>query len=109
MQWLIIGTIRDAGPSGIRITELAKLLGTTLPYLTTTINTLQSKTILTRQENPKDNRAKFVAVNEAFLPQCDEIEETLRNALRKSIYREVSPKEFRTYMMVLHKLSQISE
>ena len=40
MQWLIIGTALDAGKHGVRISDLAAQLGTTMPYLTTTVNLL---------------------------------------------------------------------
>lgn len=106
-QWLLIGTILDAGPSGIRITELAKIMGTTLSYLTNTLNLLESKGIITRVAHDDDVRSKLVTVCESFQGNCKTIEKTLRDGLRTSIYADISPEEFHVYLRVLMKLSNI--
>lgn len=107
MQWMIIGVVLDAGIKGARITELAEVLGTTLPYLTTTINLLESKGMLQRVVNTNDNRSKLVIINPTFVPTCAEIETALRDELRKSIYSQVDPKDFYIYVKVLHQLSKV--
>lgn len=109
MQWMITGTILDAGKDGIRITDLAKTLDTTLSYLTNTINLLESKRILERTTDEQDERVKLVTVHPSFVPKCREIEKDLRNHLREVIYKDITPEEFQTYMIVLHKLSRIQE
>ena len=109
MQWLIIGTVLDAGKRGARITELSEKLGTTLPYLTTTINILESKHMVRRIENKQDNRSKLITVDPAFVPQCEEIEMVLRRTLRETVYAHIDPIEFRTYIKVLAQLSDIPE
>lgn len=108
MQWLIIGTVFDAGPAGVRLTDLAKILDTTLSYLTSTINLLVSKGMLVRLENEADSRSKFVCIDSDFAPICHKIERTLRHALRKSIYARIDPAEFRIYMKVLNQLSKVN-
>lgn len=107
MQWLIIGTVYDSGPAGIRLTDLAEMLDTTQSYLTTTINLLVSKDILMRTDNEADSRSKFVCISPSFVHKCDKIEHTLRTALRKSIYANIDPAEFRVYMKVLYQLSRV--
>lgn len=107
MQWLIIGTVHDSGPDGIRISNLAQMLGTTMPYMTTSVNLLELKNILTRTSNKQDSRSKLVTVSSDFAAQCDEIETTLRNSLRKTIYADIDPKEFHVYMKVLFQLREI--
>lgn len=106
-QWLIIGTVLDTGKRGIRLTDLAAKLDTTLPYLTTAINLLESKDILERSAHDKDDRVKLVKVNAGFARKCQQIERTLREALRKSIYADVTPEEFHVYLRVLQKLSEL--
>lgn len=108
-QWLIIGTIFDSGNKGIRITDLAESFATTLSYLTNTINLLESKGILKRNSDSKDERVKMVIVNPKFVPKCYEIENKLRSRLRKTIYSDITPEEFKTYTKVLYKLSQIDQ
>jgi DNA-binding MarR family transcriptional regulator len=107
MQWLIIGSILDSGEVGVRVTDLAETLGTTLSYLTNAINLLESRSILMRLSNESDNRSKMVSIDPDFVPKCEEIETVLRAALRKSIYAHVDPQDFRTYMKVLNLLSKV--
>lgn len=107
MQWLIIGTVLDSGKNGIRITDLANKLSTTLSYLTNTINLLESKGMLVRINSPSDERSKMIVVEPMFESKCDEIEKVLREKLRERIYAEVSLKDFETYMKVLQKLSRV--
>ncbi|MBA2279468.1 MarR family transcriptional regulator [Candidatus Saccharibacteria bacterium] len=106
-QWLIIGTVLDAGKKGIRISELAEQVSTTLPYLTNTINLLESKKMLSRKTDEEDSRSKYVTVNPKFIPITKEIETELRNGLRQAVYRHVDPSEFQIYVKVLFKLESI--
>jgi len=107
MQWLIIGSVLDAGEEGMRITELAEIMQTGLPYLTTSINLLVSMGILVRTVSEEDARSKRVRVTEDFQKKCPEIERVLRKGLRESIYSKVSPEEFATYMKVLYTLGGV--
>lgn len=107
MQWVIIGTVLDAGPKGTRITDLAKNLDVTMAFLTTTVNLLESRNILERIENRNDSRSRMVRVTKSFKPKCKKIEEDLRVKLRSSIYNKVSPEELRTYIKVLYKFSEL--
>ena len=107
MQWLIIGNVLDAQKGGIRISDLADKLGTTISFLTTSINLLESRGILVRQDNTADTRSKLIVVNDKYIPVCKEIEVTLRDGLRKTIYTDVDPTEFRIYMKVLTELTLV--
>lgn len=107
MQWLIIGTVYDSGSKGIRLTELTEKLDTTMAYLTNTVNLLESKGILSRISDENDSRVKFITVSKKFRPKCNQIEKTLRDELRKTIYAKISPDDFVTYINVLEKLAKI--
>jgi len=107
MQWFIIGTIYDTGAAGIRLTDLAKKVDTTLSFLTTAINQLESRGILQRAGSASDSRAKFVSVTEEFERIIPTIEEDLRNKMRKSFYAKVSPEDLRIYMKVLYQFSDL--
>ena len=104
MQWMILGSILDAGSMGARATDLAKTLDTTLPYLTNSINYLESRGMVTRTDNKHDSRSKLAIIHPDFVPKCAEIEETLRTALREAIYVHVAPADFCTYFRVLSQL-----
>jgi DNA-binding MarR family transcriptional regulator len=107
MQWLIIGTVLDAGKSGMRLTDLAEIVGTTLSYLTTAVNLLESKDILIRSISKGDNRSKTIRLNPKFTPISSQIESELRDKLRETIYADIDPDEFRTYMKILFRLGAI--
>jgi DNA-binding MarR family transcriptional regulator len=109
MQWLVVGTVLDAGAKGVRISDLAKKLGTTLPYLTNTVNLLESKQILARNDHSADSRAKLVTVDKGFKSNCAEIEKVLRQALRESLYVGIDPKDLDTYVRVLYKLAKLKQ
>lgn len=109
MHWMIIGNILDAGEEGIRMTDLAKLLGTSLPYLTKATHSLQKQGYLVRVDNSGDQRAKILCGNPEFRDKYNEIEKNLRSALRDSFYAEIEPEEFETYIRVLYKLYDITK
>jgi DNA-binding MarR family transcriptional regulator len=109
MQWLIIGTVRDAGKDGMRISDLANKLNATIPYLTTSINLLEARSILLRKDNNEDSRSKLVSVNPRYVKKCHEIEATLRDGLRQSIYSQIDPKEFGIYLKVMYQLLEVGK
>jgi DNA-binding MarR family transcriptional regulator len=107
MHWLIVGHVLDAGKAGVRISDLARDLGTTISYLTTAINNLEAKGFLIRKENDEDGRSKYISINPKKVKQCREIELVLREGLRKSIYSKIDPAEFRIYLKVMYDLSSL--
>jgi DNA-binding MarR family transcriptional regulator len=107
MQWHIVGTVLDAGDKGARISDLARLLDTTMAFLTTNVNLLEARGILKRSENRNDARSRIVTVSPAFKPTCEKIESSLRAKLRSTIYTSISPEELRTYIKVLAKLAEV--
>jgi DNA-binding MarR family transcriptional regulator len=109
MQWLIIGSVLDSGEEGVRLTELAETLGTTMSYITSAINLLEVKGMVIRKDSDIDNRSKFISINSSFVPECKIIEATLREGLRKSIYASVKPDDFKTYMKVLFQLVNVAK
>jgi hypothetical protein len=68
MQWLVIGAIYESGDKGTRVTDLAEKAGTTLSYMTTTLNKLQDMRIICRIDLPGDNRSRAMIVCEHFRP-----------------------------------------
>lgn len=105
MQWLIIGTVFDHKSTGVRISDLSRIMGTNLPYMTNTINRLVDKRILNRVVSQLDQRSSLITIAPTFAPKCKKIELLLRNALREKIYADINYDDFRIYMKVLYKLS----
>lgn len=108
MQWMIIGFVMDAGPNGTRLSDLAGRLGTTLGYLTNSVNLLESRGMLSRIDNYKDTRSKMIVVNSSYINTCQQIEDTLRKSLRRIIYDKIDPDEFKVYLKVMQKLTTIN-
>ena len=106
MQWFIIGTIYDAGKTGIGVTALSKAVDTNVPYITNTLNLLEQKGAIERTVRDGDNRAKIVTIAPSYQATVLVIERELRQKMRESIYSNVTPAELRTYIAVLYKLSQ---
>lgn len=107
VEWYTIGTVADAGSNGIRTTDLAYTLGTTMGFLTKTIALLEAKGFLFKKANADDARSSFICFNEKKRTMLDEIEVALRVKLRQSIYDQVSPEELLTYIKVMQKFSEI--
>lgn len=105
MHWVIIGLIYDHKDQGITISDLARSIGTGLPYLTNTINLLESKKIIVKTNAESDSRVKIVTLTQQFSNKVPEIEDYLRKSLKQTIYADVSPDDFKTYLKVLLQLS----
>ncbi len=107
MQWFIIGTIYDAGSEGIRVTDLAKKIDTTLAFLTNSVNILQHKNWVVRTTSQDDSRSKRVTLTSECQKLCPIIEENLRKKLRSSLYSKITPEDLRTYIKVLYVLADL--
>lgn len=107
MQWFVIGTIYDASPEGIKLTHLSEKLQTGLPFITNTINLLESKGIVERKDSLTDNRSKIVSIKPDYINTSQQIEKDLRAQLRSSIYNTISRDDLRIYVKVLYQLGQV--
>ncbi len=107
MQWFTIGTIFDSGAKGVRISDLAQQLDTTLAYMTTIVNLLESRGILCKKAHEFDARTKLVTVKPSYYKTCRKIERVLRKKLGELLYSELSHEELTTYVKVLYKITQL--
>lgn len=109
MQWFVLGTIFDSGEEGIQLTQLSTKLQTGLPFITNTINLLESKGMVERRNSTTDSRSKRVYITGTFLPVCRQIEADLRSKMRGTVYSEISPHDLEVYIAVLYKISQLKQ
>jgi hypothetical protein len=86
---------------------LRKWLGVTPTHLRNMLRALEDRRILNWGIDRAGRRSRLIRIHPDFAPDCDEIERSLRNGLRESIYSTITPIEFRVYMKVLHQLSQM--
>lgn len=107
MEWYVIGAVADAGHKGTRITDLANRMGTTLGFMTKTVNMLAAKGFLVREANPKDARTNTVRLADGKQQTVNKIENELRQRLRKSIYSLITREELATYVKVIKLFSEI--
>jgi len=105
MQWSVLGIVNDAGAGGMRTSDIAKELDTTLAFVTTTVNFLEAKGFVTRVAHGSDKRAKMIAVAPEHIGLIDTIEQDVRRQLRESIYSRVSRDDLETFMRVLAAFS----
>lgn len=106
MQWFTIGAVYDAGKKGLSVSELATRLDTTMAYMTTTINLLESRSILKKSVSALDARAKKITVEPKFAKKVPEIESYVRAELRTVLYNSITSEELLAYITVLQKISQ---
>ncbi len=111
MQWFIIGYAYDAGSAGIRLNDLMKILDTTMPFITTTVNHLEAKGILQKVSDTSDSRVKIARLSPDYYATVEEIETGLREELRTRLYREdhITRDELQMYIAVLAKINQANK
>jgi len=105
MEWFALGLIKDSEQTGLRMTELANELQTTLPYTTNLINSLMNKGFITRNSDISDNRAKHLKLAPGISKKCEQIESSLREDMRLLIYSNIQPADLRTYIKVLYLIA----
>jgi DNA-binding MarR family transcriptional regulator len=110
-QWFVIGYAYDAGTAGIRLNDLMKILDTTMPFITTVVNLLESKGILQKVSDTDDSRVKIARLSPSYHATVEEIESGLREELRLRLYREdhISREELAIYISVLYKIAQTNK
>jgi DNA-binding MarR family transcriptional regulator len=109
MQWLIIGSIYNAKGVPLRLTDLAAVTGTGLPYITSTLNYLEEKRIITRKLNNEDSRSKIIFIADDYIEQLAIIEKDLRKNLRETLYENIDAQDFNTYIKVIVQLADIKK
>ena len=107
-QWYIIGFAYDAGAGGVRLSQLRDLLDTKMPFITMTVNHLESKGILQKLSHTDDSRVKIAKLNPLYKKTVQEIEQGLREELRSRLYNQdnITRDELGIYIKVLYKIAQ---
>lgn len=110
-QWFIVGYVSEAGERGVRLNDLMITLDTTMPFITTTVNLLESKGFLHKVSDTSDSRVKIAKLNPSRAATVEKIEAGLREELRIKLYREdaVTRKELSAYISVLYKITQTNK
>lgn len=105
MQWSIIGLVHDSGKEGMRISDIAEELNTSMAFITTTVNMLEAKSVVEKTVHERDSRAKIVRLQKDFQPKVEAIETDLAAKMSEWIYRYMSREELQAYIKVLNLIA----
>lgn len=108
MQWSILGLVADAGDNGMRISDLAHALDTSLAFVTTSVNVLEAKGFVARTGHTQDNRAKLVRLSPAFAPKVNAIEADLDARQQSQLYKGIDAKDIAAYFRVLRQFANVT-
>ena len=108
MDWAMLGLVYEAGKKGVRITSLAEQLDTTKAFVTTHINLLEAKELVTRGVDASDTRAKIVKIHSGAKSTVQKIEAELRADMSKNLYSVISPADLSAYVKVLNQIASIN-
>lgn len=106
MQWSIIGLIFEAEKPGLRISDLAKELNTSMAFITTIVNILEAKGVVQKSSHERDSRAKVVRLSDEFKPKVGEIERLMHAQLDEWLATRANKNDVSTYFTVLSKLAE---
>ena len=111
MQWFVIGYVYESGSEGIRLNDLRRIIDSTMPFITNTVNQLEAKGILHKVSNVDDSRVKVAKLNPKYKNLVEKIEYGLRVKLKEELYDKdhISREELSTYISVIYKITQITE
>lgn len=109
MQWSVLGFIKDAGKQGVRISDLASEIDTSLAFITNSVNALEAKGMVQRFDHETDNRAKLVSVTPAYRKKLDGIEKELQKKVGEWLNQHVERAELEVAIKVLRALAHASE
>lgn len=98
-EWTIIGQIYEH-KDGIRLSELANILGVEAPLITNLVDTLAKKTIVQKHPHPRDRRAKLLFLTKKGIDLLPQVEEEVQQKIGKAL-KGASEEEQHTYLKVL--------
>ena len=111
MQWFVIGYVYEAGSEGMRLNDLRKVIGSTMPFITNAVNHLEAKGILHKVSMLDDSRVKIAKLNPKYIKLVEKIEAGLRTKLRQELYDNdhISRDELSAYISVIYKIANDSK
>ncbi len=109
MQWAIVGSLHRSGDVGMRVSDLAQKLDTSLAFVTTTLNVLEAKGIVTRSSHAQDNRAKVVRLSDTFRPNVEIIEKEIAQKMRVWLESSIGRENLEVYVNVIDKIARAEQ
>lgn len=106
MQWSIIGLVSESGKAGLRISDLASELNTSMAFITTIVNILDAKGVVQKTSHERDSRSKVVRLDPGFKSKVDEIEKAMHAQMEEWLGTRAGQKDLGVYFTVLSSLAE---
>lgn len=103
-EWLMIGTVIDAGKDGARVSDLADTLGVEMPVVTNLANRAVLDGWVSRTTDPIDRRSKRIVATKVGGERACNIEGELR-AETQGWLTEIDDEMLKGYLAVISELS----
>ena len=101
-----IQKISDSSDNGVKVTQIAKALGISVPAVSKSVNALERKGFISRIENDSDRRVTYIKMTEKgyeHLRQGCDISERIKKRIEKDIGHE----RFTEFHKTLHEIPDI--
>lgn len=109
MQWSVLGFIYEAGKQGVRISDLARALDTSLAFITNSVNVLEAKGMVYRVGHETDSRSKLVCIDAKYRRKFDGIEKELGDKLWTWLKEHIDTQELAVHLKVVRDIASYAE
>jgi DNA-binding MarR family transcriptional regulator len=106
MQWALLGTIATAGPKGMTINELARILDVEGSLITNMVNTAVKSGIIQKRVHPTDSRVRIVLATKTGSQLVERVEAELRTAMHAWL-SGVPRTALLSYLRTLEKIANL--
>jgi len=99
LEWTILGLLHDS-TTGMRLQEIAEVVGVEAPFVTVTVQDLAAKKLIKRSTNKDDKRAKIISLTSKASKLVPKIEANLMTSMNELLKGTTGP-ELQSYLKVL--------
>ena len=82
MEWLLLSSVQKNKTEGLTVSQMAKLLGVTLPQVTALTQQLLKKELLKQVVESQDRRSRRLYVSPAGEKLCDQAQRQIEEAMQ---------------------------
>ena len=106
-EWLMLSSIAEYSPHGIRVTDLAHVFDVKTTYVTSVLNSLRAKSYIDTRFDPNDARVRLAIISKTGAKQLSHIEHAARQAIAERLEGVIPARDFERYISVLIRLAKI--
>lgn len=97
-EWKLLGQLADSG--NMKLAKLAELLAVEAPLVTSLVDSLEKKGLVTRSNDPHDKRAKVIEGTKRAFALVEDIEPKIKAKVRMLLQGTTS-EDINAYMRIL--------